>query len=85
VGSACHHRPGLAQSAIHNTYVGDLLEKVEKAAAANPPSHHLNTSELYEQVHSDPVFVNSVRNGNPNKILDSVEVLCPDEGVDYLA
>ncbi|KAL6789207.1 hypothetical protein J3E68DRAFT_444045 [Trichoderma sp. SZMC 28012] len=76
---------GLAQSAIHDTYVGDFLEKVEKAAAANPPSRRLNTAELYEQVHSDPEFVNSVRNGNPNKILDSIEVLCPEEGVKYLA
>ncbi|KAL7955685.1 hypothetical protein V8C34DRAFT_326934 [Trichoderma compactum] len=76
---------GLAQSAIHDTYVGDFLEKVEKAAAANPPSRRLNTSELSEQVHSDPEFVNSVRNGNPNKILDSIEVLCPNEAVNYLA
>jgi hypothetical protein len=76
---------GLAQSAIHDTYVGDFLAKVDKAAAANPPSQRLNTSELYEQVHSDPNFVNSVRNGNPNKILNAVEVLCPDEALDYLA
>ncbi|PON26592.1 HypA protein [Trichoderma gamsii] len=74
---------GLAQSAIHDTYVGDFLNKVDKAAA-NRPSQRLNTSELYEQVHSDPAFVNSVRNGNPNKILNSVEVLCPDEAVNYL-
>lgn len=76
---------GLAQSAIHDTYVGDFLAKVEKAAAANPPSRRLNTCELYEQVHSAPDFINSVRNGSPNKVLSGVEVLCPDEGVDYLA
>ncbi|KAM0449882.1 hypothetical protein ACHAO4_007184 [Trichoderma viride] len=76
---------GLAQSAIHDTYVGDFLAKVDKAAAAKPPSKRLNTCELYEQVHSDPDFVNSVRNGKPNKILNGVEVLCPDEGVEYLA
>ncbi|UKZ69485.1 uncharacterized protein TrAtP1_010491 [Trichoderma atroviride] len=76
---------GLAQSAIHDTYVGDFLDKVDKAAAAKVPSQRLNTCELYEQVHSDPDFVNSVRNGNPNKILNGVEVLCPNEGVNYLA
>ena len=76
---------GLAQTGIHTTYVGDFLTKVEKIASENPPTRRLTTSELLEQVQSDKRFVNSVRFDDPNEILNGVEVLCPDEAIEYLS
>lgn len=76
---------GLAQAAIHGTYFGDFLIKVEKVAAVKPPSRILSGPELLERVQFDKKFVNSVRYEDPNKILDGLEILCPDEGIEYLA
>ncbi|KAK1239862.1 hypothetical protein MKX08_007304 [Trichoderma sp. CBMAI-0020] len=39
----------LVQSAIQDTYVGDFLDMVHKAAA-KPSSQRLNTSELWEEL-----------------------------------
>ncbi|RDW77841.1 hypothetical protein BP6252_05894 [Coleophoma cylindrospora] len=76
---------GLAQTAIHTTYVGDFLTRVEKRASENQIRGRVIVSELLEKVHSDQRFVNSVRSGNPNDILNGVEVVCPDEAIEYLS
>jgi hypothetical protein len=75
----------LAQTAVQMTCVGDFLTRVERIEAENPPTHSLSLAELLEHVCSDSKFVKSVRYGNPNEILDGVEVLCPDEAIEYLS
>lgn len=77
---------GLAQAAIHENYVGTFFAKVEtEAAGISSDASFATLPEAFEQVQSDDKFVMSVRNGDPNKILDGVEILCPEEGIPYLS
>jgi hypothetical protein len=86
---------GLAQAAIHDDQVGSYLVKVESAATLDaskttttttePTTTSMTLPEAFERVHLDETFVKSVRQGNPNTMLDGVEIVCPHEGIPYLS
>lgn len=73
----------LAQAAVHDTWTGEYLTMVEKAAKANATSTSKTIPELLDEIRADRKLSTAAEWNDGNKIRDGILVRAPNEMIKY--
>lgn len=78
---------GLAQAAVHENKLGELLSAADKAAAAAKQngSRMGAIADLFDAVRENEKLVNSVRYDDSDNIHDGIMTRAPDEAIELLS
>lgn len=75
----------LAQAALHDTWIGELLVTTEKAASKHGVKGSKSLVHLLEEIRQDQKLAESAHFKDGNKIRDGVLARAPEDMVKYAA